>query len=103
MKVYGWSKGSAINRIGAGYGVGIKHRDRDRYFQRNRSSVWRSYSIAVRLSTCQKIYWITCPELRSSVFGRWMLNKGVIPRAKGKQPKFDLEPTGEWKFQLALR
>ncbi|WP_292490840.1 hypothetical protein [Methanoculleus sp. 10] len=40
-------------------------------------------------------FWTTCPELRSSTIGRWMLDLGgVIPWAKGKSPEFDLEPAG---------
>jgi len=48
-------------------------------------------------------FWTTCPELRSSVIGRWLLNQGVIPRAKGKPPEFALEPIGDRRFRLARR
>jgi len=101
MMVSGWSKGSANNRTGAGYGVGIKRRDRDRYFQRN----WGSVEVvldsgkAVDISLSEK-FWTTCPELRSAVIGRWMLNQGVIPWPKGKLPEFDLEPVGDRRFRL---
>lgn len=47
-------------------------------------------------------FWTTCPELRSAVIGRWMLDLGVIPWAKGKPPEFDLEPIGDRIFGLAL-
>jgi len=40
-------------------------------------------------------FWTTCPELRSAVIGRWMLDLGVIPRAKGKPPQSNPEPTGD--------
>lgn len=46
-------------------------------------------------------FWTTCPELRSSTLGRWMLDLGAIPRAKGKPPEFDLEPTGDRRSRLA--
>ena len=39
MKVSGWSKGSANNRTGAGYGVRVHSGDRDRYFPGNQGSV----------------------------------------------------------------
>ncbi|MDD3857919.1 MAG: hypothetical protein PHP43_07700 [Methanoculleus sp.] len=103
MKVSGWSKGSADNRAGAGYGVGIKRRDRDRYFQGD----WGSVEVVldsgevVDVSLSEK-FWTTCPELRSSMIGRWMLELGVIPWAKGKPPDFDLEPIGDRRFRLAL-
>ena len=48
-------------------------------------------------------FWTTCPELRSAVIGRWMLDPGVIPWANGKPPQFDLEPTGGRRFRLARR
>ena len=79
MKVSGWSKGSANNRTGAGYGVRIPYDDRDRYFQRS----WGSVEVVlddgriVDISLSEK-FWTTCPELRSSAIGRWML-KGSCP------------------------
>lgn len=99
--VSGWSKGSANNRTGAGYGVGIKRRDRDRYFQRN----WGSVEVVlddgkvVDVSLSEK-FRTTCPELRSSAIGRWMLDRGVIPWAKGKPPQFYLEPVEDRRFRL---
>jgi hypothetical protein len=102
--VSGWSKGSANNRTGAGYGIQISYTDRDRYFRRN----WGSVEVVldngevVDVSLSEK-FWTTCPELRSSVIGRWLLNQGVIPRAKGKPPEFALEPIGDRRFRLARR
>jgi hypothetical protein len=46
-------------------------------------------------------FWTTCPELKSSVIGRRILDPGAIPRAKGKPPQFDLEPAGDRGFRLA--
>lgn len=103
MKVSGWSKGSANNRTGAGYGVRIPYDDRDRYFQRS----WGSVEVVlddgriVDISLSEK-FWTTCPELRGSMIGRWMLDLGVIPWAKGKPPEFDLEPIGDRRFRLVL-
>jgi len=48
-------------------------------------------------------FWTTCPELRSSVIGRWMLDPGVIPRTKGRPPQVDLESIGNRRFRLARR
>jgi len=101
--VSGWSNSTTDDCTGAGYGVGIKRRDHDRYFQR----YWGSVEVVldngevVDVSLSEK-FWTTCPELRSSVIGRWMLGLGVIPWAKGKPPWFDLEPVGERRFRLAL-
>ena len=51
----------------------------------------------------RETFWTTCPELKGSAIGRWMLDLGVIPWAKGKPPQFDLEPAGDRRFRLALR
>ena len=101
MKVSGWSNGTPNDRTGAGYGVRIRYNDRDRYFQRN----WDSVEVVlddgeVVNVSLSETFWTTCPELRSSVIGRWMINQGVIPWAKGKPPEFDLEPIGDRRFRL---
>ena len=103
MKVSGWSNSTPNDHTGAGYGVGIKRRDRDRHFPRD----WGSAEVVlddgevVDVSLSEK-FWTTCPELRSAVIGRWMLELGVTPWAKGKPPEFDLEPIGDRRFRLAL-
>ena len=102
MKVSGSSNSTANDRTGAGYGVGIKRRDRDRYFQRD----WGSVEVVLddgRIVdvSLPETFWTTCPELKSSVIGRWMLDLGVIPWAKGKPPEFDLELVGDRRFRLA--
>jgi hypothetical protein len=85
MKVSGWSKGSANNHTGAGYGVGIKRRDRDRHFPRSWGSVEvvldNGEVIDVSLS---ETFWTTCPELRGSVIGRWILDQGGHPLDEGE-------------------
>lgn len=101
MNVSGWSKGSANNRTGAGYGVRIPYDDRDRHLPRD----WGSVEVVldngevVDVSLSEK-FWATCPELRSAAIGRWMLNQGVIPWPKGKPPGFDLELIGDRRFRL---
>ena len=103
MKVSGWSNSTSNDRTGAGYGVRIRYNDRDRYFQRS----WGSVEVVldsggiIGVSLSEK-FWTTCPELRSSVIGRWMLELGVIPWPKYKPPEFDLEPIGDRRFRLAL-
>lgn len=95
MKVSGWSKGSADNRTGAGYGVRISYTDRDRYFRRNRgpAEVVLDSGEVVDVPLSEK-FWTTCPELRSSMIGRWMLKRGVAPWAKNEPSQFDLELIG---------
>jgi len=102
MLVSGWSNSTPGNHTGAGYGVRISYDDRDRYFQRD----WNSVEVALdngevaEVSLSEK-FWTTGPELKSSAIGRWMLDRGIIPRAKGRPPQFDLEPIGDRRFRLA--
>lgn len=92
----GWSRGSANNRTGTGYGVRIKPHDRDRYFPRNRGSVEVEFDDGgVVEVSLPETFRTTCAELKSSVIGRWLLKPGVIPRAKGKPPQSNPEPTGD--------
>ncbi len=102
MKVSGWSNSTSNDRTGAGYGVRIRYNDRDRYFQRN----WGSVEVVLDGGEVVNVslsgtFWTTCPELKSSVIGRWMINQGVIPWVEGKPPQFDLEPIGDQRFRLA--
>ena len=82
--------------------ISIKNLQCDRYFQKNRDSVEVEFDDGkvCGVSLPEK-FWTTCPELKSAVIGRWMLDLGVIPWAKGKPPEFDLEPIGDRRFRLA--
>lgn len=101
MKVSGWSNSTPNVRTCAGYGVRVQYDDRDRYFQRS----WGSVEVVLDSGeaaevSLSKTFWTTCPELKSTVIGRWMLKQRVIPWAKGKPPEFDLEPIGDRRFRL---
>ena len=102
--VSGWSSNTPNDRTGAGCGVRVPYNDRDRYFQR----YWDSVEVALDTGEVAEVslpdkFWTTCPELKSSAIGRWMLDLGVIPRAKGRPPQFDLESIGNRWFRLARR
>ncbi len=103
MKVSGWSNSTPNNRTGAGYGVRVHYDDRDHYFQRH----WGSVEVVLDDGevvdvSLPETFWTTCPELKSSVIGRWMLNQRAIPWANGKPPQFNLEPLGDLRFRLAV-
>lgn len=103
-QVSGWSNSTPNDHTGAGYGIRIHSGDRDRYFQRD----WDFVEVvldngeAAEMSLSET-FWTTSPELRSAVIGRWMLDLGVIPWAKGKPPQVDLESIGNRRFRLARR
>lgn len=102
MIVTGWSRGSPDNRTGAGYGIRITTKDRDKYFQR------RWPYIAVELEDDDTVdvnlsdsFWRSCSELRKKEIGKWMLEHGLTPWPKGKPLKLILAPVGERRFGLS--
>ena len=101
MKVVGWDNGSPNNRTGEGYGIRIVPKDRDRYFQRTKSSVIIELEngnlVKVKLSDS---FWRDCLELRSPKIGKWMLKVGLAPWSINSPPNLRLEPIAQWKFRL---
>jgi len=103
MIVIGFNNGSPDDITGAGYGLRIKQKDRDKFFQKN----WKSIniiinskqSINVKLS---KSFWKECIELRSSAIGKWMIDNELAPWSKGKPSKFNMELIGNKQFQLQI-
>jgi len=102
MIVTGWNNGSPNIETGAGYGVRIKRKDRDRYFKKEWTKVIIELEgegeIEVRLS---KSFWRCCPELRCKEIGKWLINNKLAPWKKGSPPKFELESKGNKKFKLS--
>ncbi|HEY2499763.1 MAG TPA: hypothetical protein VGK24_22100 [Candidatus Angelobacter sp.] len=101
MIVTGWNNGD-WNRSGAGYGLKVSLRDRDRHFKREWSivtvNIKGSPSIRVKLSAS---FWRDCAELRSQAIGIWMKAQGHSHWISGKPPKFNLVYTGEQSFDLS--
>lgn len=102
MIVKGWNRGSPNNRTGGGYGIAIVPEDRDKYFRKT----W--ISVIVELDnqkvvgvTVSPSFWEGCPELRSKMIGRWMLDYGLPPWPKGRLPRFQLGPIGDRRFRLS--
>ena len=105
MKVVACNNGSPDNRTGAGYGIRLEPKDRDRYFKRNESSVIIELEngnlVKVKLSDS---FWRDCVELRSPKIGKWMLGVGLAPWSINSHgpPNLRLEPGDKrkWKFRL---
>lgn len=100
MKVTGWNNGSPKD-TGAGYGIRILPKDRDKFFQRN----WNS--VIIRLEGDEEVevvlpksFWRRCPELRSAKIGKWLLKNGLAPWKRNNPPQLELEFVGEQKFNL---
>jgi len=102
MIAVGWNNGSPNNKTGAGYGIRITRRDRDKFFDKSWESVTLGLEsdevIEVKLSPS---FWEGCIELRSARIGKWMLDHGLAPWPRGQPPQFQLEPRGEKRFRLS--
>ena len=101
MIVKGWNNGRPNNETGAGYGIRIKCKDRERYFQKAWSSVIIDFEgeseVEVNLSCA---FWTTCEELRKKEIGKWMIKKGNATWPKGHPPAFELVPISNRRFRL---
>ena len=84
---------------GGYFGVRIKERDRERYFDPQWKSVEVELDgdfITVPLS---RTFWTTCPELRREI-DPWLKSHAYIPYPKGYPPHLDLIPLGGDRFRL---
>ncbi|EHQ36310.1 hypothetical protein [Methanoplanus limicola] len=101
MDVTGCSNGSPDIKTGSGYGIRIKSKDRDLFFQKE----WNSVEVIIDSEkfievSISKSFWNTCIELKSKEIGRWMLDNNHAPWPKYKTPKFKLEPSENRRFIL---
>jgi hypothetical protein len=103
MIATGWPNSSPNNSTGGGYGIHLSHADRDRYFQREWSTVIiepeDASPVEVKLTSS---FWRDCTELRSASIGKWMLDHKLAPWPKGNPPKLHLTRVGNRRFRLGL-
>jgi len=94
MVVTAWNNGTQL-KSGAGYGVKLNARDRDRFFQRDWKSIRLSLegtSDVIEVNIAKSSFWgTTCRELISAKIGRWLIRNGLAPWPKGNPPKLSLE------------
>jgi len=100
MKAVGWNNGK-FHKSGAGFGIKINKKDRDRYFRTEWESIVldieEDIEIKVNLSPS---FWHGCTEFRNIRIGQYMIDKELVPWQKGNPPKFELEPLSERRFKL---
>ena len=110
-----WSDGRTNNETGAGYGLRIKTRDRDRVFNENErhepvrlSLVGNQKSCEVTVSIDNNCFWKNCPEFRGQEIGLWFIenefineNPGSRPWPYGKPPKFQVVSIGGHRFEVS--
>lgn len=100
MQVTAWNNGQ-WNASGAGYGIRLTRRDRDREFRREWDEVYLVLDevVALKLS---KSFWRRCAELRSQKIGTWLRSRGLATWQKGCPPQLKLKSVGDRTFQLSL-
>ena len=101
MIVSAWNNGQH-NPSGAGYGLRIGKRNRDRYFEQEWSDVelmlpGRTTPVYVPISDS---FWDDCPELRHKKIGQWLRRNDLAPWPAENPPHFELEIEGERRFRL---
>ena len=89
---------------GAGYGIKLTPRDRDKYFRRPEVFLnleGRTGNIPV--NTDKPSFWNdACRKLISKVVGLWLISNGKAPLEKGRPPKLQLEPAGKRTFKVTI-
>jgi hypothetical protein len=97
IRVTAWSNGHPLP-TGAGYGVRLSDRDRDKYFDPGWDEVIidldQGEKVPVSLSHS---FWRSCSELRSAAIGRWLLRNGLAPWSRRSPPTMLLSKVeGNW-------
>jgi len=100
MQATAWSNGSP-RASGAGYGLKISRRDRDRFFDPGWSAIVLHLPgqepVSVRLYGS---FWRSCTELRSAAIGRWLRANELAPWQPGKPPVLALQQAGDRAFRV---
>jgi hypothetical protein len=100
IRVKAWSNGRPLP-TGAGYGLRLSDRDRDKYFDPGWAEVIidldHGEKVPVSLSDS---FWRSCSELRSAAIGRWLLLNGLAPWSRGRPPTVLLSKVDDNRFNL---
>ncbi|MFD3157091.1 hypothetical protein ACFIJ5_09555 [Haloimpatiens sp. FM7330] len=103
MIVTTWNNGN-YNTSGAGYGVKISKKDRQKFFDK----AWDSVVIGISdFKNSKEIhlhdtFWTTCSELRSAKIGKYLIDNGLGKWEKRKPYKLLLFPQVDNKFILII-
>ena len=98
-----WNNGSH-QKSGAGYGIKLTPRDRDKYFRRPEVFLnLDGLAGDIPVNTDKQSFWNdACRELISKDIGLWLISNGRAPWAKGHPPKLQLEPAGKRTFKVTI-
>ena len=93
MQWTAWNN-SCWHASGAGYGLKVPAKDRDKYIERS----WKEIELqlpgkaeSIRMNIAKTSFWSNeCRELISSEIGRWLIENDLAPWAKGSPPKLNV-------------
>lgn len=106
MIVTAWNNGQHRSS-GTGYGIKINANDRDRYFDKNRSSVFiriNNSNNEVEINIEKDSFWSeTCRELICKEIGIWLRNNNLAPWPKMQPPRFVLKKIEGNHFHLCQK
>lgn len=108
MTATAWNNG-AHHETGAGYGLKISRKDRDRFFRME----WKNIILeleekkgkeTVSVNTMKKSFWNnTCRELINMRIGLWLIRNGKAPWPMGNPPKIRLEQIEGNRFRASFK
>ncbi|MFC1514487.1 hypothetical protein ACFL5X_01125 [Candidatus Omnitrophota bacterium] len=105
MIVTGWNNGQ-YRSSGAGYGIKIRSKDRNKYFDKKWKCVLLKLPGKVgftRININKKSFWDSrCRELIKKDIGIWIRKKVETPWRKGNPPKMIMEKIDTNKFGVKL-
>ena len=98
-----WNDGSR-RMSGAGYGIKLNPRDRDKYFRKPKAFLRLEGQVGnIPINIDKPSFWNdTCRELINKDIGRWFISNDKASWMKGQPPKLQLEPVGERIFKVTI-
>ncbi|KHO48065.1 MAG: hypothetical protein QT00_C0001G0077 [archaeon GW2011_AR5] len=99
IQVTGWRNGTP-KPSGAGYGIRIRRKDREKYFKHVGSFINVQTDKELIKVSVSHSFWKNCNELRNSKIGRWMIENKLAPWEKNKPPSMTLRTICKGRFRL---
>lgn len=103
MIITAWNNGEH-HPTGAGYGLKIEVKDRDKYFKKECKNIilelqGKKESVTVNIDKTS--FWnVTCGELINKRIGSWLRKNGKAPWQKGCPPKLKMEQIDNNTFKV---
>ncbi|MBL7183887.1 MAG: hypothetical protein ISS50_05495 [Anaerolineae bacterium] len=105
MIVTAWNNGKH-HPTGAGYGLKVEAKDRDRYFRKEWRNVFLKLEGEVEevvVNVDKPSFWDpTCRELINKEIGVWLIKNGKAPWPKGHPPKMRMVHLDANRFEVGF-